>query len=135
MDLAIIAGPGDLHFSLNGLNVDQFSCDVKLFDLPHSACKRKSVADGRGRCDGSDLFGFVTDREILAILKYGVKLKARDQSLAGKTDYEPFFFRHLDIIIFDHRDHQRFVILFADARKRGQRKNSLRKCSRCKLSA
>ena len=76
VDLAVVAGPGDLHLALDRFDVDQLSRDVELLDLPHSARERKAVADGRRSCDRAYLLGFVADGEVLTILEYRIELEA-----------------------------------------------------------
>ena len=123
VDLAVIAGPRDLHFAGDGMNVDQLSRQIQFLDLPNSACKREAVTDGWGRGDRADLFAFVLDGIVLAILEDGVEFKAFCQLFAAQTEDQTFVFRHFHVIVFDHGDEKLAVILFIDVGEGGKREN------------
>ena len=120
VDLAVIAGPRDLHFAGDRVDVDQLSRQIQFLDLPHSACERKAVADGRGRGDRADLLAFMLDGIILAVLEYGVEFEAFRQLFSSQTEDQPLIFRHFHVFVFDHGDEQLAVILLVDVGEGGE---------------
>ena len=126
VDLAEIARPRDLHFTVHLPDVYQLTLNVQFLHLPDAPGKCKPVADRGRRRDGSDLVRAGTDGVVLRILENGIEFEGLEQALPRQSDNQPFLLRHLQVFMLQHGHEQCAVVLLCHGGKRRERQHALR---------